>query len=430
MIRVTEGKVAIGPAEGHSNVMKRKNIATELAALKQRKMSQSAFAWYRGTAPDFYGEWLKPVLSIAAPSVWLNGDMHLENFGTYRGDNRLTYFDIGDFDDACRGPAVIDLLRFLTGIILAAPELGMARKEAKGLAAYGLERYRSALADGKPRWLERRTARGAIGELLTDLERRSQADLLDKRTVVKGGERRLRLDTGKAIKLEKAETDAVKSALRRFAKRRAHPEFFEVLDVAQRVAGLGALGRPRYVALIEGNGGKDGQSLIDLKSQPGSALVKALAKAGHRQPLFASEAERVVKVEYHLQAAAPAFLTELKIAEDDFTFRELQPDQDKLEIVHLAGDAARREEAIGAMGDLMAWAQLRASGWRRGATIDDLMTWAGGSAWVGRCARPLLALADSAAKTSNKSWQKFTSSKNSHAEIEGKPGPRKIVSNA
>ncbi|WP_374652349.1 DUF2252 family protein [Dongia sp.] len=395
--------------------MKRKDITAELAALKRRKMLDSAFAWYRGTAELFYARWLKPVLAVKAPSVWLNGDLHLENFGTYRGDNRLTYFDVGDFDDACRGPATIDLLRFLTGTILAAPELGIARKEARSLAAYGLERYRAAMADGKPRWLERRTARGAIGDLLGDLERRSQADLLDKRTVMKNGRRKLRFDTGKAIKLDKGEAAAVIAALGRFARRRAHPDFFEVLDVAQRVAGLGALGRPRYVALIKGNGGKDGQALIDLKSQPGSALVQALGKAGHRQPSFANEAARVVKVEYYLQAAAPAFLTDLEIGGGAFTFRELQPDQDKLEVQHLAGDPSRREDAIGAMGDLVAWAQLRAGGWQGGATIDDLMRWAGGRRWKSDSAQPLLDLADAAAKASNKSWRKFSSSKNSSA---------------
>jgi uncharacterized protein (DUF2252 family) len=392
--------------------MKRKEILAALAEIKARKMRGSAFAYYRGTADLFYGKWLKQALAIRAPSVWLNGDMHLENFGTYRGDNRLTYFDIGDFDDAARGPAVIDLLRFLSGIIVSAPELGVTSAEARDLAALGLERYRVALADGKPRWLERRTARGAIGDLLADLERRSQADLLAKRTVVKNGRRRLRFDTGKAIRLEKAEAAMVTAALARFAQRRAHPDFFEVLDVAQRVAGLGALGRPRYVVLIQGNGGKDGQSLIDLKSQPGSALVKALGKAGFRQPHFANEAARVVRVEYHLQAAAPAFLTDIAIGKSPFTFRELQPDQDKLEAQQIAGEATRREEAIGAMGDLIAWAQLRASGWQGGARIDDLMAWASAGSWRRESARPLLALAGMAAKASKKSWEKFSSAEN------------------
>nr|WP_298685617.1 DUF2252 family protein [uncultured Dongia sp.] len=389
--------------------MKQTAITAELLALKRRKMMQSAFAWYRGTGDLFYAQWLKPLLAIKAPSVWLNGDMHLENFGTYRGDNRLTYFDIGDFDDAARGPAVIDLFRFVTGIILAAPELGLSRKAARALAAYGLGRYWAALSDGKPRWLERRTAGGAIGDLLGDLESRSQADLLEKRTVLKNGKRRLRFDTGKAIKLGKDETATVTAALDRFARKRAHPDFFKVQDVAQRVAGLGALGRPRYVALIKGNGGKDGQALIDLKSQPGSALVQALIKAGHKQPTFANEAARVVSVEYHLQAAAPAFLTDIRIGKAAFTFRELQPDQDKLEVAHLAGDTARCEDAVGAMGDLIAWAQLRASGWRQGATIDDLTAWAGAKGWTKFCADPLLALADSAAKAVRADWQEFCS---------------------
>ena len=383
--------------------MLRKDITAELLALKRGKMMRSAFAWYRGTGDQFYARWLRPLLKIAAPPVWLNGDLHLENFGTYRGDNRLTYFDIGDFDDAARGPAVIDLLRFLTGLILAAPELGLARREARALAGHGLERYRTALAGGKARWLERRTAGGAIGALLADLERRSQADLLEKRTILKNGKRRLRCGTGKAIKLEKSEVARVTAALDRFARKRAHPDFFTVLDVAQRVAGLGALGRPRYVVLIKGNGGKAGQALIDLKAQPGSSLVAALAKAQHRQPVFANEAQRVVAVEYHLQAAAPAFLTDLKIGGKAFTVRELQPDQDKLEIAHLAGDAARREEAVGAMGDLIAWAQLRASGWRQGASIDDLMRWAENRNWTGA----LLALADSAAKAAEMDWNAF-----------------------
>ncbi|MBL8708752.1 MAG: DUF2252 family protein [Rhodospirillaceae bacterium] len=382
--------------------MKRPEIESELLALRQRKMAQSAFAHFRGSGEAFYGRWLAPLLAIEAPAVWLNGDLHLENFGTYRGDNRLTYFDIGDFDDACRGPASIDLLRFLVGVQLAAPEMGVTSAAARDLSRHALGRYRAALVDGKARWLERRTADGAIGDLLRELESRSQADLLDKRTVLKNGKRRLRFDTGKAIKLARAEVASVSAAIDRFARTRAHPEFFRVLDVAQRVAGLGALGRKRYVALIAGNGGRNGQALIDLKSQPGSLLAPLLAAAGWPQPAFASEAARVVAVEYRLQAAAPAFLTELRIGRDSYTFRELQPDQDKLEARHLAGDPDRRHAAIGAMAELIAWAQLRSGGWQEGAGIDRLMEWGRRRDWPG----PLLKLAGDSAKAARSAWRK------------------------
>ena len=58
------------------------------------------------------------------PAVWLNGDLHIENFGTYRGDNRLVYFDIGDFDDGALGPLGRDLMRFLVGVHMAGHEMG------------------------------------------------------------------------------------------------------------------------------------------------------------------------------------------------------------------------------------------------------------------------------------------------------------------
>jgi hypothetical protein len=113
-----------------------------------------------------------------------------------------------------------------------------------------------------------------------------------------------------------------------------------------------------------------------------------------------------------LPAAAPAFLTDLTIGKTAFTFRELQPDQDKLEVGHLAGDAARREAAVGAMGDLIAWGQLRASGWRGGATIDTLMDWAGAKGWSKNCGDPLLNLADQAAKAAEMDWRAFCSAQN------------------
>lgn len=382
--------------------MKRTEIDRELLQLRQRKMLQSAFAYFRGTSGAFYAQWLNPLLKLRAPPVWLNGDLHLENFGTYRGDNRLTYFDIGDFDDACRGPATIDLFRFVTGLLVAAPDMGISLADSRALARLALARYQAALADGKARWQERRIAVGAIGDLLRELEGRSQMDLLAKRTVEKNGKRRLRFDTGKAIKLEKSEEARVTAALGSFARGRHAPGFFRVLDVAQRVAGLGALGRPRYVVLIAGNGGRHGPALIDLKSQPGSELAALLAGLGIAQPLWRNEAKRVVEIEYRLQAAAPAFLTDLKIGRVAFTFRELQPDQDKLEAKHLAGAAARREEAIGTMAELIAWAQLRTSGWQGAAVIDELRAWGAARDW----SVPLLALALNAAKATDSAWRK------------------------
>jgi uncharacterized protein (DUF2252 family) len=235
-------------------------------------MAASPFGYFRGTNHIFHGHWPAATWLEKMPAVWLNGDLHFENFGTYRGDNRLVYFDVGDFDEGALGPLSRDLVRFMVGVHMAGHEMGFGPRRAGELNRTFLRAYRAALQDGKARWIERRTAGGVIGELLVKLERRTQADLLAKRTVLRKGKRRLRTDTGKALTLPPQERARVAAFMRRFAADRAHPEFFKVLDVAQRIAGLGALGLKRYVVLIRGDGGQDGAALVDLKSQHGSSM--------------------------------------------------------------------------------------------------------------------------------------------------------------
>jgi len=376
----------------------------ELLALKYRKMAATPFGYFRGTNHLFHADWPGHAWLERMPAVWLNGDLHIENFGTYRGDNRLVYFDVGDFDDGALGPLGRDLIRFMVGVHMAGHEMGFGARRAGELNRIFLAAYRAALIDGKARWIERRTVGGVIGELLVKLERRTQADLLAKRTVLRKGKRRLRTDTGKALDLSPDERARVIAFMKRFANGRMHPGFFKVLDVAQRIAGVGALGLKRYVVLVQGDGGRDGAALIDLKSQIGSSLIPRLKQ---RQPRFGSEAARVVAIENRMQAVGPAFLTPVRIAGRSFTLRELQPSADKLDLSTTHPDRAAFDAVISAMGELTAWAQLRCAG-RDGATdIDGLMTFARN---VER-SRPLIPLAEDWAAVIFEDWRSFRESK-------------------
>ncbi|HET6159069.1 MAG TPA: DUF2252 family protein [Dongiaceae bacterium] len=376
----------------------------ELLALKYRKMAATAFGYFRGTNHLFHADWPGAAWLERMPAVWLNGDLHIENFGTYRGDNRLVYFDIGDFDDGALGPLGRDLLRFMVGVHMAGDEMGFAARRASELNRIFLEAYRAALIDGKARWIERRTAGGVIGELLVKLERRTQADLLAKRTILRKGKRRLRTDTGKALALSADERARVVQFMKRFGEGRAYPRFFKVLDVAQRIAGVGALGLKRYVVLVEGDGGHDGAALIDLKTQSGSTLTPLLKQ---RQPRFGSEAARVVAIENRMQAVGPAFLTAARIAGRSFTLRELQPSADKLDLSTTQPDRGAFESVIASMGELTAWAQLRCAGRDGAAQVDGLMTFARNAGWP----RPLIALAKDWAARIHADWQGFRASR-------------------
>jgi uncharacterized protein (DUF2252 family) len=70
----------------------------ERLALKFEAMQKSAFAFFRGTCHLFCEDWPATSRLNDTPVVWVCGDLHIENFGTYKGDNRLVYFDIADFD--------------------------------------------------------------------------------------------------------------------------------------------------------------------------------------------------------------------------------------------------------------------------------------------------------------------------------------------
>ena len=213
----------------------------------------------------------------AAPALLVCGDLHLENFGAYKGDNRLAYFDLNDFDEAALAPFTLDLLRFVSSIHVAASHLRLSTRQAEGLGSLFLDRYRQWILDGKARWLERSTAEGMVRDLLGGVIKRTRRQLLKARTVRAGAGRRLRLNE-RALPIAKEERGRLTSVIERFGAARGEPRFYRLLDAARRVAGNGSLGLERYVLLVEGKGSPRGNYLLDLKRAVPSALALPSAR--------------------------------------------------------------------------------------------------------------------------------------------------------
>src|SRR5713226_3814007 len=119
-----------------------------LLQMKYKLMQHDVFAFYRGTCHLFYQDWPADSLLNAAPSAWLCGDLHLENFGSYKGDNRLVYFDINDFDEACLAPCLYEIIRLLTSVLVAASDLHLTRAQALALCHTAVDAYGAALRFG------------------------------------------------------------------------------------------------------------------------------------------------------------------------------------------------------------------------------------------------------------------------------------------
>lgn len=373
----------------------------ERLAMKLAKMRASAFVFLRGTCHLFYQRLPRHDVFLKAPLAWLCGDLHLENFGSYKGDNGLAYFDINDFDEALLAPCTWDLVRFLASVRLGVGDLSVNAAEADALCRTFIEAYGVALAAGKARWVERDTAQGLVRELLDGLSERSRPKYLDTRTVLKGKHRSIRTDGKKALPVDARQRALVVAFIDAFARSAPAPEFFKVLDVARRIAGTGSLGVERYIILVEGKGSPDGNYLLDLKQAVPSSLAAAVPT---RQPAWASEAERVVALQERLQAISMAFLHAVAVDGHSFVLRALQPSEDRVALDQWNGKLRRLEEVMTVMGQVTAWAHLRGSGRQGSAAADELIAFGADAGWQ----RGLMAAAEDCAAAVISDWQSYS----------------------
>ena len=374
--------------------------APDLLQRKYAAMAASAFAFYRGSCQLFVDAWPARTALNDTPPVWSCGDLHFENLGCYKGDNRLVYFDLNDFDEAALLPISWDLVRFAASVFVGAPQLRVGATEAAELATLHLDAFAAALAWGKARWVERDTATGMVRELLDAVRERKRKTLLNERTKEKGGRRRIRVDGVKALEASRDDVTRVTKLVEQLGAELGEKKFYRVRDVARRIAGCGSLGLARWIVLVEGKGSPRGNYLLDLKEARSPAST---GQSPCRQPRWKTDAERIVAVQRRVQAVSPALLTSLKMNGGSFVLRELQPLQDRMRMEAWGGDRKNLCDAMTTMGHVTAWAALRASGRDGSAIADELIAFAGESRWK----RGVLAMARRVAERTLSEWRDF-----------------------
>lgn len=369
----------------------------ERLAMKYANMRGDPFVFLRATCHLFYAR-LEEVALPDSPAAWCCGDLHLENFGSYKGSNRLAYFDVNDFDEAVLAPLHWELVRFLASVMVGAADIGLAKPEAKLLCRAFIDAYAATLACGKSGWVERDTAAGLVRELLGGVSKRRRADHLDRRTVIKNGQRRIRIDGRKALAADAAQRRHAAALLAGFARTQPDPGFFRPLDIARRIAGNGSLGVERYIILVEGKGGTDGNYLLDLKQALPSSLTPPLA-----QPKWGGEAQRIVALQYRLQAVSMAFLHALGDGRRSYVLRALLPSEDRVTLDRTASSLDSLAGVMRTMGAIAASAHLRGSGRQGSATADALVAHGLKKKWKGA----LLGAARDCARQVEADWKVF-----------------------
>ena len=130
---------------------------------RHEQMAADAFSFLRASFYRWAELWPEELPELVeGPKVLAVGDLHVENYGTWRDVEGRLVWGINDFDEATQLPYTLDLVRLATSAGLAAAE-GHLNLDLKQACAAILAGYSSSLrAGGRPmvlaendRWLRK-----------------------------------------------------------------------------------------------------------------------------------------------------------------------------------------------------------------------------------------------------------------------------------
>jgi uncharacterized protein (DUF2252 family) len=105
----------------------------ETLKIKYQLMRDDKFRFLRATTHLFYEDIPPGSFLFNSPYAWICGDLHLENLGSYKADNRVAYFNINDFDECLLAPCLLDTYRLIISVIVSASNLKLSPVEARSL---------------------------------------------------------------------------------------------------------------------------------------------------------------------------------------------------------------------------------------------------------------------------------------------------------
>ncbi|MEA2861527.1 MAG: hypothetical protein QOC72_3566 [Methylobacteriaceae bacterium] len=274
---------------------------------KHDRMCESPFMFLRAT----YFRWAKqtPVLFpdlMNTPAVLSVGDLHSENFGTWRDEDGRLIWGVNDFDEASIIPYAFDLVRLATSVRLAASEQKTSHRNAATAIVrgykLGLKNPRPTFLDARDRWLRHYTQ-------------------------VSPGERRKFWK--KVAKYPAPKKPPPPMVAQELSSRL--PGGAKIIRYATRSVGGGSLGRVRYVVIADWREGRvirEAKALVQSAwnwahgNKPATLYFKQLATQNHRAP------------DPYLDVKG------------DFIYRRLAPDSRKIELDKVADFTLRRRVLI------------------------------------------------------------------------------------
>lgn len=346
-----------------------------LLPIRYGRMALSPFGFLRGAAPVMASD--LSTTPVTGLKVQLCGDAHLNNFGIFGTPERDQVFDLNDFDETLPGPWEWDVKRLATSIVVAGRLNRYRPSHIRKAVRTALGTYRTLmLRFARMRYLDiwyfhldlkspplpvDRDLRDLIGRSVTKARRRTSFHAFPKTTRAVRGRPRIRDEPPLIVHYKDSTADELSRSLyERYLTtlpddRRMLLDRYRVVDVAQKVVGVGSVGLTCSVLLLLADRDLTDPLFLQMKQATASALEPYLAPSP-----YPNHAERVVVGQHLIQEASDVFLGWGRVGARDFYVRQLRDmkfsfDISTLGLRHFLGQAelcgAALARAHGRTGD-------------------------------------------------------------------------------
>lgn len=337
-------------------------------AHKLDKLTGSPFRFFRGTfflyCQDLAGPFRKPKpLTAAGPMI---GDLHTENYGTFRSVTGDIVYDINDFDETTESYYDYDIRRLAVSIILGALENGHSLGDGVNTAEAAVRSWLDGLRR-RARLPRQRLIRSDIeGPAQRLLGRAGEASRVKFLRSIAEPDSELGFRITPSAEFPSAtpeEAARIEESFPFFLEHCAAPRVarlarYRLVHVARRVAGNGSLGRARFALLIDNGKAKqpgwEQLRLVEFKQALDSSLDSARPRCKPRR------ARDVYRAALAFQAFPKRYLGYTKAAGMALQAREIGSNDARFKHTDFT-DMARFEEACGMFGQILARCHLLAA---------------------------------------------------------------------
>ena len=317
---------------------------------KFRKMAQDPFSFYRGSACLFFADVADAEDRYAderTSRVWIHGDLHAENYGTYMNDAGILVFDVNDFDEAYLGHFTWDVKRMAASVALLGFVKALSDDTIRDLIeAYGrayaeqVETFHHGEHDEEFR-LTLANTEGALHAVLVEARLMSRLQMLERMTTVRDSERQFKEGPG-VRQLDDDEREKVLDAYGRYLEtipdqKRQHSVSYQVKDAVGRVGfGIGSAGLPAYNLLVEGRSQALENDVVLSMKQGNVAAPSRVVEDERITDYFEHPGHRTAISQRALQAHADPWLGWCELDGKGQVVQELSPYEADLDWDHVS----------------------------------------------------------------------------------------------